>query len=141
MQSVLINKIQDMNFKHIFMIAALFLFSCSDNEKDIFNETSFKIGQSFNAGDKNTFEISKIIDSRCPIGTNCVREGEAKVYFSLTSGSTTKSDSTFVIGKIAKKDTVFGSLILSITSVDPHPEKDKIIKPTDYTVNMKVVKR
>jgi len=123
------------------MIALLFLFSCNNDEKDLFTESDFKIGQSYTSGNKTYFEISQINDSRCAIGTTCVWEGEAKIFFKLTEGNNIKVDSTALKGKVAIKDTVFDNLIIDITSVDPYPEKDKIIKQSDYTVKMKVTKR
>jgi hypothetical protein len=130
-----------MNFKNIFMIAAaLFLFSCSDNDSDVFSESKFKIGESYKVDDKNNLEITKINDSRCAIGVTCVRQGEAFIIFKLTEGNISKLDSTFVVGKTGKKDTIFSNLFLNITSLDPHPEKDKTIKQSDYTLTMKVTK-
>ncbi len=130
-----------MNFKNILIIAAaLFLFSCSDNDTDVFSELKFKIGESYKVDDKKNLEITKINESRCPIGVTCIRQGEAFIIFKLTEGNTSKLDSTFVVGKTEKKDTIFSNLFLNITSLDPHPEKDKTIKQSDYTLTMKVTK-
>lgn len=122
------------------MIVALFLFSCTDDSRDVFSETKFKIGQNFKVDKNKSFEISRIDDSRCPIGTTCVWEGEAKIFFKLKDGNISKTDSTAVSGT-TKKDTIFDNLVIEVMKVDPHPEKDKVIKQSDYTVSMKVAKR
>ena len=129
-----------MNFKNILMIAVLFLFSCSNEDDGVLNTTKFKIGNNYTLDETKSLEITKIEDSRCPIGVTCVREGEAKVFFRLIEGNTIKTDSTFVIGKGAKIDTIFTNLIVNITAVNPFPEKDKTVKQSDYTLEMKVTK-
>jgi hypothetical protein len=121
------------------MIAALFLFSCSDEGKEVFDETKFKVSQNFKVDENKNFEISRIEESRCPIGVTCVWEGEAKIFFILKDGNVSKTDSTAVSGT-TKKDTIFENLVVEITKVDPYPEKDKAINQSDYTVSMKVTK-
>ncbi|MBK9190107.1 MAG: hypothetical protein IPM77_00680 [Crocinitomicaceae bacterium] len=81
-------------------------------------------------------EFRDYTDSRCPIGTNCIWEGEASVYLKAESGD---EETSFTLSGIGNDTTVFGHKIV-LEDLLPYPEEGKEISFKDKEVKLKVSK-
>jgi hypothetical protein len=67
------------------LLLLIFIFSCERQEEHYINDCEFFValtGDLYHTS-KNSFRITQIEDSRCPIEANCITAGNVKVYFSF----------------------------------------------------------
>lgn len=79
-------------------------------------------------------------ESRCPIGLNCVWEGNAKGRFTLNNGSATF---TFDLDtqpsyNMYHNDTTIGGYQITLDGLTPHPTTEYKIKTANYVASLVV---
>ncbi len=86
-------------------------------------------------------EITAINDSRCPVGVNCVTEGEAVVSFEAkTSGQS--AEFGLVLNTAGdEKDTVILGYQVTLLEVNPYPEENTTGHSANQTVKVEIIKQ
>ena len=137
-----------LNFFFVFFTFFL-LFACNENENEPvlvdtkFGETlTLKIGEMVEVnGEELTIVFDKIIaDSRCPIGVDCVWEGQAEVNLLVN-----QTKEVLVIMRAGHeelaKDTL-DNLVFTLLTVNPYPDLNTGL-PIDtaaYSIDLQVDK-
>jgi hypothetical protein len=76
-------------------------------------------------------------DSRCPLYTNCIWEGQVRVKIEVKqAGDTVAVEFTRKGQETEPLIEVVDGLKLTVLSVNPYPESGKSYKPADYSVRM-----
>jgi hypothetical protein len=78
-------------------------------------------------------------DSRCPIGVNCVWEGEVTATLEVDRGEedSVQVELTLHVGSEPERATAFG-YELELQSVDPHPKRGITPERSDYVAKVEV---
>lgn len=79
-----------------------------------------------------------IADSRCPLGTECVWEGDAAVRISITAPGQPASVYTIHSSERFGRDVVHGPLRVRFVSLAPHPSAGKATTPDEYRLSLTV---
>ena len=81
-------------------------------------------------------------DSRCPIGVQCVWEGDGTVVLAVLTAGT--SDTTRIelhtSSKFATQAT-YKDLNIRLQKLDPYPQKDMKIAPADYVTTLAIARQ
>ncbi|MBD0825500.1 hypothetical protein [Aestuariibaculum marinum] len=119
-------------------LLCLFIFSCSSGNLKKENNFSFKPGACIDI-QNNGYKlcITTIEDGRCPLNMNCLWQGNATVYFILTSNH---EDISFTLNtfKNFKQDTIINNLKFSLVDVLPYPERTPSSNLEDYTIKLEI---
>ena len=78
-------------------------------------------------------------DSRCPKGVTCVWAGNAKVLLKIWKGTTKPSELELNTNSNPKTSQYLG-YELRLEKLEPYPEANDPIKPSDYEVTLTVHK-
>ncbi|GAA4290134.1 hypothetical protein GCM10023163_03150 [Aestuariibaculum suncheonense] len=81
--------------------------------------------------------VDSVSDSRCPINVNCVWEGNAAVYFTLSSKH---EDIPFTLNTFSnfKQDTIINGITFSLVDVLPYPDTTNARNQEAYYVNIDI---
>lgn len=84
--------------------------------------------------------VEMVVDSRCPIGVECIQAGNAVIRLKLTQGN--GEHQTFTL-ETAKEDEKFDfdGYEISLISVDPYPKADTAVTKEAYSVRISVKKK
>jgi hypothetical protein len=98
------------------------------------DNVSLRVGQQRTAvrGDIRVRFVSIVEDSRCPVGTNCVWAGNAKVRVRVTDrfGKTATVEMNTTMGQ---KGVHFGGYAINLKSLTPLPRPRGRLTPSRYT--------
>lgn len=127
------------SFKLVVLFSSLFFVSC---EKEGAN-TEYKEIQVFEKVVKTIsinqvdykFLVKEIRESRCPIGVNCIRAGEAIVVFDFEAGSKKYTDLQLCLGcdsnikipQSTKGTNIIDPLVITLNDVLPYPVSSGVI--------------
>lgn len=120
------------------IILTLF-FSCSESENDeLLNDTSI-IYQEGNI----VITLIDINDSRCPLNSNCIWQGNAEVAMRITNGEETMDFTLNTAGDINENynfpsSTSIFDVTIKLLDLQPYPESDNQDTLEDYSVNIEV---
>ena len=81
-------------------------------------------------------------ESRCPIGVQCVWEGDANVVLAVSQAGT--SDTTRIELHTSSKfgtEATYKDLTIRLQKLDPYPRKDSKILPADYVATLAITRR
>ena len=81
-------------------------------------------------------------DSRCPIGVQCVWEGDGTVVLAVLTAGT--SDTTQIELHTSSKfatQTTYKDLNIRLQKLDPYPQKDTKIGPADYVATLTITRQ
>lgn len=81
-------------------------------------------------------------DSRCPIGVQCVWEGDGTVVLAVLTAGT--SDTTRIELHTSSKfatQTTYKDLNIRLQKLDPYPQKDMKIAPADYVTTLAIIRQ
>lgn len=87
-----------------------------------------------------------ISDSRCPTGVTCIWAGEAKILVEIFEGEKKLGEKMLTINPVAQGIfdlNIFSEeadFSLQLSHLQPYPNIDKIIDPSDYHLQMAVKK-
>ena len=82
--------------------------------------------------------VSVIEDSRCPVGTNCVWAGNAKVKVLITG---TQASKTFEFNTtVGPKGDIWEGWSITIDSLTPEPHAGKPTDPRRYQATFNIVR-
>lgn len=91
----------------------------------------------------STLKLTTISDSRCPINANCIRMGEAKAYFSITSNNTVQ-DITLCQGECGAlgntADVTINGARYSLKLIDVLPYPQGLQKENTKTAKVQLTK-
>ncbi len=120
---------------------------CGDKTADNDDIRVIQVGQSFElvAGQAVRLENAEwgftfggvVNDSRCPTGVNCIRAGEATVFFLTADGR--RRELEVPAGSKGNPGINLGDYRILVESVDPYPTADapKTL-PEDYRIRLRV---
>lgn len=86
--------------------------------------------------------VSVLQDSRCPIGVQCVWEGDGTVVLAVLTAGT--SDTTRIELHTSSKfatQTTYKDLNIRLQKLDPYPQKDSKIAPADYVATLAITRQ
>ncbi len=124
------------------VIVLLFaLYSCVDDENpnffDFGVETEFRIDEYYSDYSQIlTFKISDISDSRCPIGVNCIWEGEARVKIEMPNAE----NDTLELSTHDQRTVISGKYTFELIDVTPYPDINTESKREDCRVKLKITR-
>jgi hypothetical protein len=79
-------------------------------------------------------------DSRCPMGVQCITAGQAEVVLALARAGVEKTVTLpFTLPNGSSNVTDFEGYTIRVVGVSPFKQKDKEIKPEEYSVALKVI--
>jgi hypothetical protein len=108
------------------------------------SEIELRVGQTAAvtvAGKEMSIRFVRVIeDSRCPIGVNCVWEGDAVARFELTAGGAAETVDLHTHHDRERARDV-GEARVSLTQLTPVPRADKHPKPDEYVATLVVEAR
>lgn len=112
------------------------LYSGSDTIEINSNYVVFDVSRTF------SIELDSVLnDSRCPKGTNCVWEGNAKIQLKATMFSDNKTHyiqlNTY---RQFTQDTIINNYRFKLLNLTPYPEQGKVFPYYDYCANIVVEK-
>jgi hypothetical protein len=133
------------------MIIALSLPFLSSCEKSPVSTTTAELNQNISLKDGQTVTInsedlditfkSVVSDSRCPVGYDCLWEGNAEIEFFLKMAQDTATVRLNTTLDPKEKD-IFNDLHIKLISVKPYPVSNQPpIKPEDYIIEIIVTKK
>ncbi len=98
-------------------------------------ESTFQINQLYTSLDGfYTILISEISDSRCPIGVECIWQGEVSLKGEWTANT---NKSTFEVhSEIKSMDKQTTGFVIEIIDVKPYPNMGVVSKPADKVVTL-----
>ena len=123
-------------------LLVIFLFAGTSCEKAILEptftfgkESTFRLNQLYTSSDGyNTLKITEIADSRCPIGLECIWQGEVSLKGEWTANN---NKSTFELHtEIKTLDKQSTGFVIQIINVKPYPDIHSESKPTDKVVTL-----
>ncbi len=83
--------------------------------------------------------ISVVEDSRCPVGVNCIWAGNGKVKIKVM-GKNKKSETFELNTNLSPQSVVFQGQEIRLMNLEPNTDKDKAIKPADYSATFALSK-
>ncbi len=116
------------------LIVTLFTSGCELDEKriELAEEFQLKLGKDYKFLDYE-IKLEDIDDSRCPLGVDCIWEGEVKLTFEIDFND---ADSTFILCTQDKLEYNFLTYTLKLRDVVPYPTSKKEIDRDDYRVSI-----
>ncbi len=82
--------------------------------------------------------VALIEDSRCPVDTNCIRAGNAKIKIALKKGGASK---TFELSTNDQPQTIsFAGYAIKLTDLNPHPATNIRINRLGFTATFEITK-
>jgi hypothetical protein len=111
---------------------------------NVFTQTSESVA--LKAGQQKTAKKSKLKikflsvteDSRCPVGTNCIWAGNAKIKDKIIGMGTTKEVEFNT--NMGPKGDIFESWSITIDSLTPEPRDGVKLNPTSYKAKFTIVR-
>lgn len=106
------------------------------------HKEELKLGQHYKV-DGMTVKVRDVADSRCPIGADCITEGDATVYLNATDGKESHDFSLDLNGSGNPKDTVFFGYRIRLKDVTPFPDisDESTMKDNDKKVKLEIIKQ
>ena len=128
-------------------VLVLFLFAgmgCEDVITDqtftIGKESTFRINQLYTSSDgQYTFQITEILDSRCPEGVVCVWAGEVSLKGEWTANKNKTAVELHSVMKAQEK--VPDEFTFQIVDAQPYPKFDTDSKPEDLAITLLIQKK
>ncbi len=77
-------------------------------------------------------------DSRCPIGVQCVWEGDAAVELTLEKPPTAADTRVLHTAGRFNRETDYAGLVIRLVDLEPRPREGASIAPEDYRVRLVV---
>jgi hypothetical protein len=126
----------------LFVLTLFILIACDEHENYgehiVQNDIDFvaQVGHRYHT-EKNSFQVIRVDDSRCPSGVYCVQAGNAIVQLSFIRNP--PIDTSLSLWGTGGNSRLFvDSLYFQLKGVHPYPHFRKIVKQKDYRVDMKV---
>lgn len=126
-------------FKYLLVLFLLTSMSCEEIIMDrtftIGQESTFRINHLYTSSDgQYTLKINEISDSRCPVGVQCVWQGEVTVKGVWTANNDT---SAFEVHSALKdQDKQPEGFNIEITAARPYPKYSVETRPEDLVVTL-----
>ena len=139
--------------KYIFLLMICFsLLGCKHHNDGFLPDTERSItanlGQAFDikVGQEATISSQQLLlkflsvseDSRCPIGTNCVWEGNGKVNIKLTAQGHTSVAIELNTAKSLPSEATYLSYKISLLDLQPYPSAGRTIQQSEYIATVTV---
>lgn len=77
-------------------------------------------------------------DSRCPRGSRCITEGEAIVRVWLSKAPHGRADRELRTTPPSAAEALYESYRITLVALEPYPEVDREIRPSDYVATLLV---
>ncbi len=125
----------------IFIFLSLFILSCEQSTNPtgpkIGEEFDLKYGQCVQIQDKDfSIKFQNVAeDSRCPTGTCCKWEGNAKIVLQVAQNDTT-INTALEPKEITYSGHEYIHYTIRLVSVSPYPNMDEQIKLEDYSIKL-----
>lgn len=118
-----------------------------ENHQHFSVNDAFTLAQGQMAHDKEdgsfSIQFDKVsADSRCPVGVECIRAGNADVVLTLKKGNESKTVTltTGDLGEGATMNTSFGGYNIQLTGLEPGTKANQTIEQKDYKAKLLVTK-
>ena len=132
--------------RHIFFLSMLVLFGCKQAPTDAIgvsfgHEFTLKVGQqAVLDGEQLTIVFEKVLDdSRCPTGSICVWEGNARVAIKLLKSGDGGKNLELNTTVQPKKDS-FLHYEVGLKRLDPYPSTEELLDTKNYRASFIVSK-
>ncbi len=88
--------------------------------------------------DNNRLEIDSVItDSRCPVGVNCIWEGNAEVRLELIVGGNYHHYLNLNTNSNFQQDTVISGIAFRLANILPYPSAHNDLEYQNYRIEIK----
>ncbi len=124
------------------LVVALFLFinNYDKNEPGLGEEFEISIGENVSIKETDLkISMLRISDSRCPLNTNCILQGQASVTFNFFRNDILLRKSVLSYNGENAELFVNGYRVY-VLGVIPYPEQGRSIEDSEYIVKMVVFK-
>lgn len=116
----------------------------SNAERDVMGrELKIRHGQEVEAGGGSGLRVrfaSVADDSRCPVGVNCIWEGDAEVRLAVRAGGGREAEVTLHTSDRFGREARHVGHVFKLVALAPHPQAETKINPADYVLTLTVTK-